>query len=66
MNPIENVWNILKNRIAEVGVSNLTQLEKQIKTEWSNLPQNLAETLVSSMSNRMKQVIERKGDSIDY
>lgn len=66
MNPIENVWNILKNRIGELGVSNLTELEKHIKIEWSNLPQNLAETLVSSMPNRMKQVIERKGDSIDY
>lgn len=66
MNPIENVWNILKNRLGKLGSSNLTELEKNIKTEWSNLPQNLAETLVSSMPNRMKQVIERKGDSIDY
>ena len=66
MNPIENVWNILKNRLGKLGSSNLTELEKNIKTESSNLPQNLAETLVSSMPNRMKQVIERKGDSIDY
>ena len=66
MNPIENVWNILKNRLGKLGSSNLTELEKHIKTEWSNLPRNLIETLVSSMSNRIKQVIERKGNSVDY
>jgi hypothetical protein len=32
-----------------VRSSNLTELEKNIKTEWSNLPQNLVETLVSSI-----------------
>ena len=66
MSLIENVWNILKNLIAKLRPSNLTELEKNIKTECSNLPLNLAEVLVSSISDRMKQVIARKGDSIDY
>ena len=44
----------------------ITELEKNIKTEWPNLPRNLVEILVSSIPDRMKQVITRKEDLIDY
>ena len=65
INPIENIWSLLKDKIAELKPSNLDQLEKNIKTIWSNLPRNLAETLVLSMSDRMKQVIEKIRDSLE-
>ena len=66
LNPIENIWTLLKDKVGQLKPSNLDQLEKNIKTVWSNFPQKLAETLALSMSDRMKQLIERKGDTIDY
>lgn len=66
LNPIENVWYILKYRIKKYGASNINQLKTAIKTEWSKLGQNLARSLVLSMPTRMKQVILSKGDSIKY
>ncbi len=66
LNPIENLWTLLKDKVGQLKPSNLDQLEKNIKTVWSNFLQNLAETLTLSMSERMKQLIERKGDTIDY
>jgi hypothetical protein len=66
LNPIENVWNVMKQKVDQLHPSNLNQLEKDIKLVWSDLAQDLARNLVSSMSQRIAQVIERKGDSIDY
>ena len=66
LNPIENVWALLKKRVAELEPSNLTQLQKNIKLVWKNLAPNLAQSLTRSMSDRINQVIDREGDSIDY
>ena len=66
INPIENVWRIVKDSVAKLEPSTLKQLEVAIKQVWSDLPQNLARNLIFSMPKRMEQVIQSKGDSIKY
>ena len=66
LNPIENVWNVMKNQVAELQPSNLTQLQSLIKKVWNNFPQKMAQNLINSMPSRLNQVILRHGDSIDY
>jgi len=66
LNPIENVWNIVKNKVAHLQPSTLKDLQEAIKQVWSELPRNLAQNLVLSMPNRIKEITQSKGDSINY
>ena len=66
LNPIENVWALLKGRVANRRPGNLDELELTIKQEWNALTRDYAFSLISSMPSRLKQVIERDGDAVDY
>jgi transposase len=66
LNPIENVWALLKDRVANRRPGNLDELEQTIKQEWNALTRDYAFSLISSMPSRLKQVIERDGDAVDY
>jgi hypothetical protein len=66
LNPMENVWHLLKDHVAGRRPKNLDELEQCIREEWANLPRDLAGRLVESMPRRMHAVIDASGDSIDY
>jgi transposase len=66
LNPIENLWRIMKVKVRKFHPQNTNQLKKAIKAVWSSLPNNLAQNLVNSMPNRINKILEVKGDSIDY
>ena len=66
LNPIENVWNMLKKRVAKYHSHNLNQLRTAIKKVWYSLSPTIARNLVLSMPIRMQAVIDAKGDSIEY
>jgi hypothetical protein len=66
LNPMENLWRILKYKVANLHPKNLKELEVAIHLSWSELPTKLAQKLVGSMFNRIQRVLEEKGDSIDY
>ena len=66
LNPIENVWALLKKRVGQRAPKTLDQLQQHIKEEWEQLPRTLAAKLVASMPGRLDSVITRGGDSIDY
>jgi hypothetical protein len=48
INPIENIWAVLKNQVAQLN------------------PRKMPQNLVLSMPERITQVIQSKGDAIDY
>ena len=65
LNPIENLWAIMKNRVAEMRpATTLDQLVRQLNLAWSSLDETILENLVASMPNRMKKVLQMKGDYI--
>lgn len=66
VNPMENVWAPLKDRVAARGAKNLDQLEQFIREEWAKLSREFAEHLVNSMPNRMQALMDAGGDAIDY
>jgi len=66
LNPIENVWALLKDRVANRRPGNLDELESIIRQEWNALSRDYAVRLISSMPGRLKQVIDRDGDAVDY
>lgn len=68
LNPIENLWAVVKRRLAQYdrAPSNMEELWSRVKLEWENIPSQIIENLVESMPKRMKQVIKNKGLWIPY
>ena len=49
MNPIENLWSILKTKVAYRRPHPTKDLIKAINKEWNNLPNELTLRLINSM-----------------
>ena len=68
LNPIENLWAELKRRLRKrkKKPSNLTELERQVKSEWKAVPKEFIENLVDSMPERVQAVIAANGGPTKY
>lgn len=68
INPIEQIWDILKQRIQEhtPGPKNVMELEEIAVKEWENITQEDIQNSISGMSHRMEAVIRTKGDTTLY
>jgi len=62
LNPIENVWGLMKIAVEKRRPSNLVDLEEIIQEIWVNLSQTCIANLFRSLPHRMEQCIERSGD----
>ena len=66
INPIEHLWAILKKKVkAEQRRKQQTFREAVIKA-WSELPLSLIQTLIDSIPDRLRAVIESKGYATKY
>ncbi|KAI3355034.1 hypothetical protein L3Q82_017853, partial [Scortum barcoo] len=61
LNPIEQLWGILKRKLEERKVSNIHQLRDVVMEEWKRIPVATCEALVNSMLKRVKAVLENNG-----
>lgn len=63
LNPIENLWSIVKRRLGqyETAPTNMANLWERVTAEWNRIPKDIIENLVESMPNRINQVIANKG-----
>jgi transposase len=66
LNPIENLWAIMKNRVEKVPFRNLQELKQVIEKVWQEIPINMVHSLILSMPNRLNQCINLNGAKIDY
>ena len=66
LNPIENVWSLLKAMIQKNPPTNIKQLVRVINKYWRSLPVDLAQRLVSSCQRRLQAVIESNKDFTMY
>jgi len=66
LNPIENLWSILDQRLKNRKPSNKEELFNLLKNAWKELPVNLLTKLVDSMPERCRAVIEAKGYATKY
>ena len=66
LNPIENVWAVLKANVGNHKPTSTKELIRIIKKEWKKLDKTFAENLVLSMKNRISLVLLNKGDHILY
>src|SRR5215469_13237188 len=67
LNPIENLWIILKRRVARRAPSNMKDLMYWLRCIWcQEITPELCKKLVHSMPRRIKTVISCKGASTKY
>jgi hypothetical protein len=67
LNPIENLWTIMKQKVTEQQPTSAESLINAIKRVWTNeITAEYCATLVSSMPARIKAVLENKGRYTKY
>lgn len=68
LNPIENLWNILKKKIImrTPVPQNLEELWAVTNEEWSKIDKSILRNLINSIPKRLKLVIKAKGGHIKY
>lgn len=68
LNPIENLWAIIKRRTMKKNCSTMEKLVCAIIETWyhDDEVKNMCQSLVDSMPNRVSEVIKAKGGHISY
>ena len=68
INPIENEWNELDNRLRSRATSpkNLDELWEALRAEWDGIPAALFSSLLQSRPRRVSAVIASKGAGAKY
>jgi len=61
INPIENVWAVLKTRVNRRNPSNEDELRKFILEEWQNIDDDFIKTLIRTMPKRLEDIISLGG-----
>ena len=66
LNPIENLWAIVKRNVEKRMPKNLGELERFMVDEWNKIPEETLKYLVNSMRNRCQEVLNENGETISY
>jgi transposase len=68
LNPIENLWKILKDRIAgrRHRIRSIEEMEAALRQEWDKIEEDILLKLADSMESRMKQLKNTKFGSTKY
>lgn len=68
LNPIENLWGILSQRVYAHGrqFDSLSHRKVAIQEEWAKIDAPVLESLISSMPQRLSDVISAKGGRTKY
>jgi len=67
LNPIENLWQIMKRNVRRHAPKNMQDLQFWIKRVWINeVDPNVCKKLVASMPKRIQTVIHNKGQMSKY
>lgn len=66
LNPIENIWGLLKTRLSVKKIKTLPELKESILEEWNKISPEETKKLVDSMRNRCISVIKARGGPTKY
>lgn len=66
LNPIENMFSILKRSVAGKRFKNKAELFQSLKSEWEQIPQSAIANIIASMPRRCADVIRSKGCYTKY
>ncbi len=66
LNPIENLWGIVKRKMRDTRPNNADDLKATIKATWASIPPQQCHKLITSMPRRIEAVIKAKGAPTKY
>lgn len=66
LNPIENLWGIVKKNVEKRMPKNRDELMQFMNEEWQNIPESVIKELIRSMRRRCELVIRENGERISY
>ncbi len=66
LNPIENLWGIVKRKMRNKRPKNTDELKATVKETWASIPPQQCHKLITSMPRRIEAVIKGKGAPTKY
>ncbi len=66
LNPIENIWDIVKRKMRNKRQINADELKTAVKETWASIPPQQCHKLITSMPRRIGAVIKAKGAPTTY
>ncbi len=66
LNPIENLWGIVKRQMRDTRPNNADELKATVKETWASIPPQQCHKLITSMPRRIEAVIKAKGAPTKY
>lgn len=66
LNPIENLWSYLDNKVDKASVSNKNVYFEALEAAWENIDSGYLQNLVESMPRRLEAVLKAKGGHTKY
>lgn len=66
LNPIENIWGIMKKKLSRIKITSKEELIINIKKIFHHINIKIIKNLYDSFPKRIKKVIEMNGETINY
>jgi len=68
LNPIEHLWQHLKNRLQQYDTlpKGVHELWERVAEEWNKIPPETCQNLIESMPRRIQAVLKAKGGHTKY
>jgi transposase len=66
LNPVENVWALLKKKISKINTKTTEEFVEIIKQSWDNIKKESIDNIINSMPSRIDKIIANDGDLVDY
>ncbi len=66
LNPIENLWGIVKRKMRNKRPKNADELKTTVKETWTSIHPQQCHKLITSMPRRIETVIKAKGAPTKY
>ncbi len=66
LNPIENLWGIVKRKMRDTRPNNAEDLKATVKETWASISPQQCHKLITSMPRRIEAVIKAKGAPTKY
>ncbi len=66
LNPIENLWSIIKRKMRDTRPNNADDLKATVKETWASIPPQQCHKLITSMPRRIEAVIKAKWAPTKY
>ncbi len=66
LNPIENLWGIVKRKMRDTRPNNADELKATVKETWASIPPQQCHKLITSMPRWIEAVIKAKGAPTKY